>query len=543
MKWLFTCLTGTAFAVSAICGELKVANAGIELDYANGAVKVFRPGAGTPVAVLTPSFPKNAVIKATTIERTNCRILSLRSGADHVAFKLEGNDPAFTVTLNCGASPVSVEWAAKAVVIPDRFAEDQVITPDGKTRRLPPFVPLYLGLLGDDDAALACIPVRSNTPAELSGDLKTLKIFQQNTEDYTFVLNAGPGVWHSAKLPEKPGEAKTLDDWPRPYPALWRVAVPLEKDFIAPGDNSYVAWNIITVPQKKGRTQDNPQRGSIQDVKTRRFWLGGFESQFRYPMEFLDGKAILTHPSFGVNLRIEHSVVRPSYIYSVERNQLTPPEVKLPMDFLPPWEKGHDLYRSTNLGIRPTTCSTTANFEKIFYRGETPAKTAEIVNMLASMQLFVESMRSRVENARVWKRSIDDFAARESKLSPSLAVEIKKLDSTLNEIERLYAAALPRIKFPPEAEKLSAQVIELAQSDLDAEAKEAQAKKLGRAIRTIGGGQDNLAAYMRHIGKCVRFQALNEYMTAADPAAKEFWGAIYLKTEDMLQGYYNHDGK
>lgn len=543
MKFFANMLLAVCAAVLAGEETVTLSNNAIALKYADGAVKICAAGVEKPTAVFTPSFPAGAKIAATIVDRKSYKILSLRSGAKHVAFKLENrNDPAFTLALNGGVSPVVVTWNAQAVVIPDRFAEDQVVIPGVGTKYLPPCATLYLGLLDNGGATLACIPVKAGQAAELSGDLKTLKLNQRNTEDYIFVLNRAPGAWYKTRIPGKVGEVKVLD-WQRPYPALWRIAIPLDRDFIAPGDNSYVAWNIITVPPKKGRAQDNPGRGSIQDVNTRRFWLGGFEGTFRYPVEFLNGKAMLTHPDFGLKKRIVHATGRDAFIYTIRRNDLTSGTVKLPMDFLPPWEAGHDLFRTTNFGITPTTCATTHNFEKLFYHDEAREKRGEIVNSLRSMQFFVESMRSRVENARVWKRGVEEFADGEAKLNPKVAPAAAELKNTLAEIERLYAESLPRIQTPDVVEKLSAEVIELTSGKLDAEAMENRAKELGRAIRTIGGGQDNLAAFMRHVGKCVRYQALAGYLNAKEPAVRRFWGEIFVRTEPMLQGFYNHDGK
>ena len=90
---------------------------------------------------------------------------------------------------------------------------------------------------------------------------------------------------------------------------------------------------------------------------------------------------------------------------------------------------------------------------------------------------------------------------------------------------------------------MSAEMVALATSDMDDEEKEEKAKALGRAIRTIGGGQDNLAAHMRHVGKCLRFQALTAYGDATTQEARDFWAAVYDKTAWMLQAYYGHEGR
>ncbi len=181
--------------------------------------------------------------------------------------------------------------------------------------------------------------------------------------------------------------------------------------------------------------------------------------------------------------------------------------------------------------------------EALFRKDEAKEKVGEIRNRLAAMQFFVESIRARVENARVNAQEIAAFADREVKAVPALAPEAAALKTTLAEVERLYEKALPRIQYPPEVIKMSAEMVALATSDMDDEEKEEKAKALGRAIRTIGGGQDNLAAHMRHVGKCLRFQALTAYGDATTQEARDFWAAVYDKTAWMLQAYYGHEGR
>jgi len=211
---------------------------------------------------------------------------------------------------------------------------------------------------------------------------------------------------------------------------------------------------------------------------------------------------------------------------------------------MPRWKTADSLWRTVNVGASPTTCATTADFEKIFYRDEAAEKKDYLINSLWSMQCFVESIRSRVENARVWAENLRKYSDCAVKRDPELAEDAAKLKAIIADVERLYAESLPRIKHPEEMVKLSARVIALIDdSNLDEEAKEAEAKKLGRAIRTIGGGQDNLSAFMRRVGKNTRMHSILNYSAASSDAQRNFWKHVWNETAEMLQGTYGHDGK
>ena len=77
----------------------------------------------------------------------------------------------------------------------------------------------------------------------------------------------------------------------------------------------------------------------------------------------------------------------------------------------------------------------------------------------------------------------------------ALAADADKLDAVVNEIDRLYQLDREKIKQPTDVEAMGNEVLKLAAAKMDGEAKEEAAKKLGRAIRTVGGTQDNIAAF------------------------------------------------
>ena len=527
--------------VSLSVGATAVSNGKILLDYAGGVVKVTSPGMKTPAATIRVNL-KPETLKSSVLSNPvrKFQMLSLRGPDGSIAFKLEGKDARFTVAYCRNAAPVTVTWNAAAVVVPDTFAEDEVLLPGRNARNLPPFAPLYLALQEGGDSTLACIPVKAKSPAVLSGDLKTLTLSPKNNEHYVFFLNTGKGAWHQTVLPAKPGEFKTVGDWQPPYKSLWRVAVPLAEDFVPAGNGAWSIWNIITVTDNpKQRPRNLPVRAVMVDRKTRNTWHGGFEGTYRYPAEFVDGKLKLMHQNF--KNKIVYDTRIPIFIYSW---QPWSDPVVMPQKALPPWVAEKRLYISTNTGygMKATTCNVTQLFEKIFYRDEAEQKVGEIAAMLKSMQCFVENIRGRIESGREWREEMLAFSADMRKLHPELAPDADKLDAAVNEIDRQYELNRERIKTPLEVEAMGREVLKLAVAKIDADEKEEKAKQLGRAIRTVGGTQDNMIARFRHVGKCVRHIAVVEYTTAKTPEAREFWAEAYRRTETLLQGYFC-DGK
>lgn len=527
--------------VSLSAGATAITNGRITLEYANGIVKVTSPELKAPAATIRINLKPETLKSSTLVNPARkFHMLSLRGPDGSIAFKVEGRDARFSVSHAINASPLVVTWNASAVVVPDTFAEDEILLPSKDARNLPPFVPLYLALQEGGDSTLACIPVKAKSPAELSADLKTLTLRLKNNEHYIFFLNTGKGAWHRTTLPDKPGEFKTVDDWQAPYKLQWQVALPLAEDFVPAGNGAWSVWNVITVTDNpKQRPRNLPVRAVMVDRKTRNTWHGGFEGTYRYPAEFVDGKLKLMHQNF--KNRIVYDAKTPVFIYAWK--PWSDP-VAVPQRYLPPWVANKGLYGSTNTGygMKATTCNVTQLFEKIFYRDEAEQKVDEIAAMLKSMQCFVENIRGRIESGREWRLEMLEFSAAMRKLHPSLATDADKLDAAVNEIDRQYQLNRERIKTPPEVEVMGQEVLKLAVSKLDAEEKEEKAKQLGRAIRTVGGTQDNMIARFRHIGKCVRHIAVVEYTTAKTPEAREFWKEAYQRTEALLQGYFC-DGK
>lgn len=546
MKKALACLLLLLLAHGLAAAEYTASNANMSLKYKDGVVSVFVKGAEAPLAVIKPTIAPDAVPDLIKHPDSGFPIFSLRAGETSITFKMEWTRACFTMSLNRGASPVTVEWNPAAVIIPDVYAEDTVLAPQDAPRAIPPFVTMMSALVDNGNAIISCLPVRATAPAILSGDLKTLTIEQNHADDYIFVFSRRPGIWHTATLPAEQNKTVPVEGWTMPFPADWMVALPVEQDFITAGDGIYTSWHALTVVKDdkgKERVTSSLPRCSMTNLAARTTWTSGFEGSFHYPAEIVNGAMVLCNPRFRPGNRFNHSLTKPVYIYALTAIKGTPDDLAMPTGYLPPWTRDEKVHFTINYGRSPATCASTNKVETIFRQEKAREKVEDIRWNLKAMQFFVEAIRSRIEGARDWANEMKVFAARAVAADAALAPDAQALNDTLAEVEKQYAEALPRIQQPPAVSKMSEQLIACALSDLDNEEKEEQAKELGRKIRTIGGGQDNLCAQMRHIGKCLRFQALNAYAKATTPNARAFWTDVYSKTEWMLQGAYGHEGR
>ncbi len=532
-----------ALSTLVFAEDFVATNGAIELRYNDGVIKLFAKGAEKPTAILRPTL-KEKVTPQIVDRGKNDLVFSLRGENTRLTFRLHRTRPAAYMALNLNASPVTVEWNADAVILPSLLAESVILTASENKRLLPPFLPMYSALLDDGDAMLSILPIKARQDAELSGDLKTLTLHQKNIEDYYFVLTSAKGCWSKCTAPAEVGQEQLYDNCIKPYAAEWRASLPLEQDFIPSGDGIYSTWFVPTHIKKddKDALEYPPPRVSLpaDKIATMSAWSSGFEGSYRYPVEFVDGKLKIFYPRFRSLDRYKLSQTAPVYIYALKGPEDAP--VSFPYTFLPAWTVITQ-FHTMNFGSSPATCATTASMEKIFYQDKSKEQVKEIKRLLDSMQFFVESIRARSEDALVWKGLMLEYAEHELKAAPELKNAVETLRTLLADCDKIYADALPTIKYPPEVQRLSAEVLALANSDIDSEEKENKAKELGRAIRTIGGGQDNLVANMRRISKNICYKAIVAYTQAATPQERAFWSEVFRRTEERMQGMYGHEGR
>lgn len=546
MKHLFS-LAALLLAASLSSAPVSVTNGKVKLTWNNGTMR-FSNADGSAAVSFVPADAQGRPQKFVTAiiaKPKRGKAISLRSENCAVTFLLDLNRPAMTVATPYNVS-VTVKAPTEAIVIPDEFAEDIILEPGNSARNMPRFVPYFMGLLDGGKATLGCIPFRHKTDIKLSPDLKSWTIRPERLDEFTFVLNTGNGIWYK-QVCSMPAGSQTTLPWRAPFPARWRLAMPVQKDFVPAGNNLHSTWNIVTVLKEKPATvRHRPPRVTISDGKTLSTWISGFDRFPTYPAAFdAEGRVRFKPLAYkNPDLTLDRGKNLYIYAYAPADNDKAP--APLPEALLEPdAREAAKSYRSRSIGIGPATCHITSNvIEKMFYRGEARSKRAELEGQMAQMQNFVESIRSRIESYREWGKELLKRAAVAQRTAPNLASAVAQLRQYAAEFDRLYNIELPKMKQPADAFKLQRALLkELDNSALDNEALEEKAKAFGRATRTIGGAQDRLVAEMRHVAKCIRQRLVLDYMKAKTEEERRFFAEAFASTTTLMQDFYDHEGK
>lgn len=190
----------------------------------------------------------------------------------------------------------------------------------------------------------------------------------------------------------------------------------------------------------------------------------------------------------------------------------------------------------------PATCGTTEAIEKIFYRSEAYELREEVATRIDAMNKFVRRIRERIEHFRDWGEKERAFLSANAGEDNQDITRLFAAD--FDEMEKFYADVLHLIKTPEDCEVLSSEIVALANDENgDEEALEERCKELGRAIRTIGGAQDNTAAQFRRVGKNVRQKATVNFMTENDPVRRQLWAHVRSEAGKALHERMPHEGK
>ena len=158
------------------------------------------------------------------------------------------------------------------------------------------------------------------------------------------------------------------------------------------------------------------------------------------------------------------------------------------------------------------------------------------------MDKFVRRIRERIEHFREWGKNEREFLTANAGEANQDITRLFAAD--FDEMEKFYADVLHLIKTPADCEVLSAEIVALANDENgDEEELEERCKELGRAIRTIGGAQDNTAAQFRRVGKNVRQKATVNFMTEKDPVRRQLWAHVRSEAGKALHDRMPHEGK
>ena len=166
----------------------------------------------------------------------------------------------------------------------------------------------------------------------------------------------------------------------------------------------------------------------------------------------------------------------------------------------------------------------------------------EIRDGIARIQIFVESIRARIDFFLAWAQEMkkECLAAADK----GGGEEIRTFAAYFDSMEKCHQPKLNQMKVPEHVWELGEQLLkDLDNKELDDEALEERSKEYGRAVRTIGGAQDNCVAECHYTTGMIRREALEAYMRSSNAVAKKFYRHIYRETSRMLQNSFNHEGK
>lgn len=532
-----------ALTLTAVLGAASVSSKGGKLEFVNGKVEFSVPGGGaktifTPAAAGKASGPFTAAV----VDEKTTKALVVRGKGCSLTFQLDkAGRSACRVSLPYNAV-FSVETAnPEVIVIPDSFGEDLLLKSGNTAYKLPGELPFFTALQDNGNQTLSVIPFRGRNDITVSADLKTWSFKPGLLEEYIFAVNQAKNIWFKSTTALSVKD-RTPINWQMPFNARFRAAFPVQHGFTGNLKVGHYIWNIASIHPKYGSMINRPPRMSVSNKKSLGMWCSGFDGSFRYPA--LQEKE-------GVKLNYPHHAGKgfaydknsPVYIYAYDSGS---PKVKadLPYEYL----DSDGIAKVTNernssIGIGPATCHLTSDvIEKIFYRGEAVSHKAQLISALARTQLFVESIRARIDSYLLWAEEMESLCRSTAKESG--AAELNAFAANFAAFKKYHDELLPRMKTPEIAFSYQTELLKAVNDPAnDEEVLEEKGKIFGRNTRTIGGAQDACVARMRHIAKCIRQQALVQYTTSTSTAAKKVYLQIYTSAGKLMQNYYDHEGK
>ena len=541
------CFCGLLLAVlpSLMLTAETVSTKNAVLEWKNHVMELRGVGDNPGRVVFRPFFTNG-----TKIEDVNVTEITL----GRKAILLHGKDCSLTFALSSYGAVVrvsapknagfTVETATSVMVVPDNIAEDLIVEPGEKALKIPSGVPMFMGLQGQGNWTLSCIPYLSRSDVTVSADLKTWGFRPQPLEEYTFVIQSGEAVWKKVEEKLDKKDRKVID-WKPPFPARYRAAFPVAKDFFDVEIPLHQIWNVGDENPKNNTLINQSQRVTIVDKKAQTGWSSGYYGTFPYPAyrKAGTGQLLMVYPRHRKKT-FAYDPNRPIYIYTYD-NGACPKRSDTPASFMEePVRANFPAYRTSTIGIGPATCALTQTIEKIYSRGEVRTKRAEIRDHVARIQIFVESIRAKIGIYLDWAAKMKKACLAAAEKDSAAAPALKKLAGYLDCPEKCYQEELPRMQTPEKVWELGEQLLkDLDNKALDDEALETRCKEYGRAVRTIGGGQDNCVAECRHAVKMIRQQALLECLRNENPAVRKFCAGLYEAAAGPLRDAFVHEGK
>ena len=528
-------------ALPLLLNAESISNGKAVLEWKDGVMELRTSGKNTGKVIFRPRFTNGTDIKTATAS------LILQ---DKKAILLHGKDCSLTFTLdNRNAvtrvsapknAAFTVETQTAAMVLPDALADDLILEPGEKALNLPPWIPLFMGLQGQGAWTLSCIPYLGRSDIRISGDLKQWDFRPEPLAEYTFVIQSGEQIWKKVDVKLDNKERKPVA-WRPPFQAKYRAAFPMAVDFFPVGKPKHQVWDIMEAKPASKRSFHCATRVYIVDKKANTGWSSGIYGTAPYPVYLpLEGPLQMIYPRITRFKSCSFDPARPVYIYTYD-NGSYPKRPDTPLNFLTEEVRPVMSSRpSGSIGLGPATCQITKDIEQIYYRSEAREKRDVIHGQIARMQIFVESIRARIDQYLAWAKTMK----KECLAAADGAPELRKFAEFFDCMEKVYQFGQTRMATPEKVWEQGKELLKnLDNKEMDDEALESHCKDYGRAIRTIGGAQDNCVAECHYVARMLRLEALSAYMNSASRTEKEFCRRFYRSTSTMLQNSFNHEGK
>ncbi len=507
-------------------------------------ISVRKTGSAEAVALKEVKASKSAdAVSLTAVfgEEVGSIEIIVKDDYEYVGFK-----PRAGITL-------SIMQNASALIIPDRLScEDFAIHAQGAPQKV--YVPadnhLCLNLLEGEDALLACVWESPQAAICLRKENETFGVMEyaDNGDGKALWLGliAAKGAWH--KVTQELGYIEPVKlAWVPPFQARWFVTLKKDKGYFPEEDGLFNTWVFVDKnPEKKPYIENGV---GVINLETWKAWASG-SSSFIYPFNFENSVSLINFPKItAFDSRNSYDPKFQPLVYPLELthgNKWKSEEAALPfaaVEQLLGAETFSRLCAKDRSSGGSATCGATERIEKIFYREEEKEKKAEIKKDIDSTNKFVVTLRARIEEYRQWGRELDTLLLEKQKQTPACAELLENFRQDLSRLQWTYAERAERMKTPEYFKTLTEKLYQLVDSSEEDEKKEEDCKRLGREIRTIGGGQDGCLGMMRFTAKVLRRKATSLIALGADDKSLMLLLEIRAKTVEMLKEKTGMEGK
>ena len=541
MKFMSTSFLLAMTAGISLFAEPSITDGEIKAQFDNGSVKVYDQKAEKLIMTLKPDPAIRESYAETAVLARKKDALLVRG--ENGSFSVIITDRSLQVTGSSGIKNLDAYIKTEAVILPDAFTEDSVVKPQGKSLRIPNFLPYFRVLANDGNVIVDCM--RNARPADVTfrkeNDETIFTFPQSNGENMIFTFLKGKGVW--TKVGGLTTEFKELE-WKPPFSACYTASMPFRGSrcsypMLEPGNAAYnyrAGRSFVTI-----RNLDKPNPPTAWHTNT---------SFISYPFIIQSGKVRIRIPvsSKGwiraedfspddIYIYASGPIIRGKDITATPADQVFPVAYPAtsPQKYLPTYARGP--FTMSRIFAFPPTCASTNKVEKAFVNGTAKKQSPELRTQMNKMDLFVTGIRARAEQYMRWSEDMKIIL----KMLPDYDREYAPL---LDEFQKIYDQFAPKMKKVGAALELSRKMRKLIDAEGDEEELEEDAKKLGRAIRELGGAQDTCLGNLRMQAKKIRAKLLHDYVHGSPDKLLDWKiSALYDDMDRLFNGYIGMEGK